>query len=334
MEQTLINTDIDFEQPGKQVSVLRLPHSSNASAYGVIAIPIAVLKNAAGPTVMLMAGNHGDEYEGPVTLGKLIRDLDPAIIHGRLIILPAANFPAAMAGLRNSPIDGLNLNRCFPGDPGGSPTQQIAHYIAKVLMPMADALIDLHSGGATLDFIPCANIYRLENGALRERTLGLARAFAAPLTVVFDDRGEERTILATARRLGIPAITTELGGGATLSISGLKLCMVAVRRALAFIGVVPPDSTEPPPKPTRFVEIRNKSSYVYAPCDGLFEPFHEMGANVVAHTAAGYIHFLDDPERRPVEVPYGQGGLLCMKRPPAKVSRGDCVALVVNDVEI
>jgi hypothetical protein len=32
--------------------------------------------------------------------------------------LLAANLPAAMAGTRVSPIDGGNLNRSFPGDPG------------------------------------------------------------------------------------------------------------------------------------------------------------------------------------------------------------------------
>lgn len=329
-ERTLISTEIEFERDGKQVAVLRLPHSSNESAYGVIAIPIAVIRNGAGPTALLMAANHGDEYEGPVTLGRLIRELEPAMIRGRLIILPAANFPAAMAGLRNSPIDGLNLNRSFPGNADGTPTQQIAHYIAKILMPMADALLDLHSGGATLDFIPCVNAYRLE-GSLRERTLALARGFGAPLTILFDDRGEERTILATARRLGLPALTTEMGGGATLSISGLALCLAGVRRVLAQLGILPFEGPEATPPATRTVEISNRGSYVYAPTAGLFEPCHALGASVERDQLAGRIHFLDDPARAPVEVRYVGDGLLCMTRPPARVARGDCLALVVSD---
>src|SRR5207302_483256 len=76
-----------------------------------------------------MAGNHGDEYEGQVALGRLIRELDPAEVQGRIIILPSANFPAAMAGSRTSPLDQGNLNRSFPGDPTGGPTAQIAYYI-------------------------------------------------------------------------------------------------------------------------------------------------------------------------------------------------------------
>src|SRR6516162_3472035 len=87
----------------------------------------------------LMAGNHGDEYEGQVALGKLIRSLEPAEVSGRIIILPSANFPAAMAGMRTSPLDEGNLNRSFPGDPYGGPTAQIADYIsARPAMTMAN----------------------------------------------------------------------------------------------------------------------------------------------------------------------------------------------------
>ena len=80
-------------------------------------IPIAVIKNGSGPTVLMEGGNHGDEYEGPIILGRMIRELDAAEIQGRLILLPAVNTPAVIAGRRTSPVDGLNFNRAFPGDP-------------------------------------------------------------------------------------------------------------------------------------------------------------------------------------------------------------------------
>src|SRR5262249_12641419 len=138
-----IIAEIDYEKDGKQVGWLGLPHSVTRSAYGKIMMPIAVIKNGKGPTVYFQAGNHGDEYEGQIPLVKLIRDLDPARIQGRVIVLPAANFPAAMAGTRVSPIDEGNLNRSFPGDPDGTVTEQIAYYIDSVLFPMADLFHDL-----------------------------------------------------------------------------------------------------------------------------------------------------------------------------------------------
>jgi predicted deacylase len=125
--QSRLTAEIDFNRNGKQHGFIRLPYSVHRSAYGWIPIPVACVKNGAGPRILLMAGNHGDEYEGQVALGKLIRDLEPDEVSGRIIILPSANFPAAMAGMRTSPLDGGNLNRSFPGDPYGGPTEQRRH---------------------------------------------------------------------------------------------------------------------------------------------------------------------------------------------------------------
>src|SRR5437764_8855976 len=125
-----LSPEIDLDGNGRQTGFLRLPHSVHRSAYGWVPIPIARISNTGGngdgPRILLMAGNHGDEYEGQVALGRLIRDLDPAEVRGHIIILPSANFPAAMAGTRTSPLDQGNLNRSFPGDPTGGPTAQIA----------------------------------------------------------------------------------------------------------------------------------------------------------------------------------------------------------------
>jgi hypothetical protein len=75
-KRTLIWTEVDFDRSGKQVGVFYLPYSVTRSGYGTINIPIAVIANGEGPSVLLMAGNHGDEYEGQVTLVRLIHDLD------------------------------------------------------------------------------------------------------------------------------------------------------------------------------------------------------------------------------------------------------------------
>ena len=42
--QTKIWTDVDFDRDGKQIDWLNLPHSVTRSAYGMIAIPIAVIR--------------------------------------------------------------------------------------------------------------------------------------------------------------------------------------------------------------------------------------------------------------------------------------------------
>src|SRR5260370_23298701 len=137
MTGTRISSTVDFEKAGRQTGFLRLPHSVHESAYGWIPIPVACLKNGKGPTVLLNSGNHGDEYEGQVTLMKLIRELRPEQVQGRVIFIPAANFPAAMARRRTPPIDRGNLNPSFPCDPNGPPTTMTSHYIVSVIIPLS-----------------------------------------------------------------------------------------------------------------------------------------------------------------------------------------------------
>src|SRR5258708_18779912 len=138
-------TELDFEKDGKQVGYLHLPHSVTRSAYGTIAIPCAVIKNGAGPSTLLMAGNHGDEYEGQVALTRLIREIEAADVKGRLIFVPAINLPAAMAGARISPLDDRNLNRCFPGNANGTATEQTAYYLQHVLAAICENCLHLPS---------------------------------------------------------------------------------------------------------------------------------------------------------------------------------------------
>src|ERR1043165_2545386 len=81
-------TTIDFDRKGKQVGFIMIPHSPHEDAWGVTRIPVAVIRNGSGPTVIIEGGNHGDEYEGPIVISELIRDLEPASISGALILLP------------------------------------------------------------------------------------------------------------------------------------------------------------------------------------------------------------------------------------------------------
>ena len=77
---TRVDCSIPLDAPGRQVGHLAVPFSDDAHAYGVIPFPVAVLAGGAGAHRALAAGVHGDEYEGPIALHKLIRALDPASV--------------------------------------------------------------------------------------------------------------------------------------------------------------------------------------------------------------------------------------------------------------
>src|ERR671915_1128531 len=88
---------VDFDQDGIQHGFLRLPWSRDTSAWGNLMIPITVVRNGSGPTALLTGANHGDEYEGPIALMNLASSIDAAAISGRVIVVPAMNYPAFRA---------------------------------------------------------------------------------------------------------------------------------------------------------------------------------------------------------------------------------------------
>ena len=141
-----IASSIDFEADGLQHGFLKIPYSRNDSAWGSVMLPISYAKNGDGPGAILTGANHGDEYEGPIALQHLANTIDVERVRGRVIIIPMMNYPAFQTAQRVSPIDQLNMNRVFPGQPKGSVTQLIADYISSALLPMCEYVLDIHSG--------------------------------------------------------------------------------------------------------------------------------------------------------------------------------------------
>jgi predicted deacylase len=334
--RTYINTDIDYDRDGKQVSYLRLPYSRNTSAWGIIPIPVAVMRNGDGPTVLITAGNHGDEYEGQIAANNLIRALEPRLLKGRVIILPALNFPAAMAGRRVSPIDGLNLNRVFPGDPDGTPTRQIADYLTNVILPKTDAFIDLHSGGYSMNFLHTGIIYRQHTPELMKRAVEAAEQWGMPYCIVLDDLGERRTIDAICRDRGLIKVGTELSGGASVSVAALAVAETGLWRLLAHFGVLvgrPPTARRPyTPFKTRLTEIMGPEAYLYAVGNAIFEPNFALGDEVSESQVAGWQHYIDEIGRDPFPLRFRKSGIVVGSRGPGRVAPGDLVAVVVSDL--
>jgi N-alpha-acetyl-L-2,4-diaminobutyrate deacetylase len=325
-------TAIDFDRQGRQIGWVMFPHSPHDDAWGVTRVPIAVIANGKGPTVVIEGGNHGDEHEGPIVIGELARELDPGEIQGRLILMPANNVPAVIASRRTSPIDGLNFNRTFPGNPEGTITQQISAYVADVVFPMAEAFLDLHSGGSSLDFIPSAVIEPTKDEALAKRNVAAALAFDAPCTVVVPNLGDQRTATATACGQGLVTVGTELCGAGRVSSEALNICRRGVRNVLAHLGVLDGAPHLPASSVKQVLELRGTAAYVYAPSEGVLETFHALGAKVSAGEPAGRIHRVWEPGHEPEAIAYGCDGVLLAKRHPGRVKPGNCCLVVASPV--
>jgi predicted deacylase len=250
-----------------------------------------------------------------------------------LIILPAANFPAVKAGRRTSPIDDSgegNLNRSFPGDPDGFPTAMIAHYIESVLLPMSDYVFDLHSGGSSLELLPCAYMKNSGDDARDRRAIEIMKVFGAPVSYVELDE-DDRTMSAAARRCGTIHMGTELGGGGTVSPQALAIGEQGLRRVLRHVGSLKTGEGSEETGETRLVAVGGADYYVYSPDDGLFEPFVDLGEIVEGGQPAGAVHFPETPWREPSIACFGRSGLVICKRVPGRTERGDCLFHLATD---
>ena len=246
-----ISCDIDFEKQGRQISFLRLMYPDHVHDAGIIPILIAVFSNGRGPTILLTAGTHGDEHEGQIILRRLLQNLDPGAVNGRIIVMPALNYPAVLANNVISPLDDGNMNRVFPGEANGSPTSVIAHFVDSVIFPLCDAAIDIHSAGTRGRWIPCAYLCKGKDADLNRKKLAMTDAFGAPLTVVVGATGSSGSVdRAGADRHGISTISLELGGG-EISSETFDLGTDGVYRVLRHLGILAGDTSDPPK--TRYV---------------------------------------------------------------------------------
>jgi N-alpha-acetyl-L-2,4-diaminobutyrate deacetylase len=316
---------VPYDEDGKHHGFLRLPYSRDDSAWGSVMIPITVVRNGDGPTVLLTGGNHGDEYEGPVALQALARALDPAEVRGRVIIVPFMNSPAFRAGRRTSPHDGGNLNRSFPGRPDGTPTQKIADYFNRVLTPMTDAVLDFHSGGKTLDFVPFAAAHRLAAGAQEAACIAAMRAFNAPYSVVMLEIDSVGMFDTAVEDLGKVFVSTELGGGGTATARSIGIARKGVRNVLIHLGAL---QGEPETGPTVELDMPDADCFVFAENDGLIEPMVDLGEAVARGQAIARIWPVDRCGGEPITYQARRDGVLAARHFPGLIKPGDCLGVV------
>jgi predicted deacylase len=336
VEKTRISNPIDFDRNGRQAGYLRAPLSRNTSGWGVVEIPIISIKNGSGPTVLLTGGIHGDEYEGQIALSRLARTLDPARVQGRVIIIPAYNLPAALNDTRLSPVDNRDMNRCFPGNPKGTFSEMLAHFLDGYVLPHADVSVDLHTAGHSMESALSTNMHYVSDAEIRRKTMATAAAFGAPFNTVFWGVDEGATFTSCVERRGIISIGTELGGWGRVNVEGVRIGRRGVDNVLKHFGVIEgkPDTTQRDGTAgTRHMMVRDSNLYSFAPAAGLLEPTGTAGDVVKAGQTAGWLHFIEDIDRDPIEIKYHADGLIWMAAGPGRVARGDVAAVLMQDYD-
>lgn len=327
-----ISATVDFDAEGIQHGFLKLPISDDESAWGAVMIPVTVIKNGEGPTALLTGGNHGDEYEGITSLMKLSSSLKPEDVSGRVIIVPIMNVPAAMAGKRTSSMDGGNLNRSFPGDPDGTVTEKIADYFTRVMVPMSDVVLDLHSGGRTLDIIPFGASHVLDNADQQSQALAGAKAFGAPYAMIMFELDAAALFDTAVESQGKIFVATELGGGGTSTPESMAITERGVRNFLIHYGLIE-GAVEMPTEPQVYLDMPDASCYVQSEHSGLLELAYSLGDHVTKGDVIARVYDMTRTGTPPVEYRAERDGVLMGRRFPALVNMGDTIAVIADVVD-
>jgi len=238
-------------------------------------IPFAIIEGAAaGPCLLITAGVHGSEYCSIEAAVRLMQT-KPEEIGGTLLILPILNVEAfRRRNIYIMPQDGKNLNRMFPGNPDGTTSEQLAHWLVTEAFPKADAYIDCHGGDLDEGLAPFTIF-----PAGCEKSKALAGAFGIPVAVAAGGAGHT---VDAAHKLGIPSILPEVSGNGLWGETTVGRMTDGIRRVMQHIGMLPGGA---PVTPLNVVTMWVPA----APVTGLWYPKKDLSEPVARGELLGEI---------------------------------------------
>lgn len=272
-----------------------------------------------GPVIFINAGVHGCEYPAIETVIRLSTSIAPEDLSGTLALMPVLNLPSFRARTPFvCPVDGLNPNRVFPGDPNGSYSEQLVHAVTEEFIARADAYIDLHGGDMVEDLVPFS-ICRRGGGAVDDRARELAVVFGLPNLLVIDRpvqaaRGSMSFVAAAER--GVPGFIAEAGGIGLLKEEPVRLLLDGVMRVLAHIGMLEGEPQAPPQ-----VTVLSAFEWLYSEHAGMFYSRVAVDDEIAEGQVVGTVNSLFGEQLEEVSSPVN-GRVLFLTTSPSVSSNG------------
>jgi N-alpha-acetyl-L-2,4-diaminobutyrate deacetylase len=341
MERLIVRPNqLDLDSPGRRDYWVALEHDS---IWGDHLIPLTVFVGPdarPGEGLVAFGSTHGNEYEGPVALKHLMREISVADVQGRIILVPMLNPSAFAANARSSVDDGVNLNRAFVDGAGKTPalagiSHRIAAWVREMIWPRVHVVLDLHSGGEVARFAPCASFHQLADPEQLRRTEQAARWFGTPLIMVYQD-ATPGLLPSEAERLGKITVGTELGWGAAVQADGVRYGRQGVLAAAIHHGQLR-GTIEPIAHHKAGTQIKaatvDRACITVAPFTGHYEPLLECGQRVGKGAVVGLLHDFDHIDQTPWPAPAGVEGVIVAQAWAAPVQRGQHVVVVGQIIE-
>ena len=336
MERIIVRpVGLDLETPGRRDYYVALEHDS---IWGDHLIPLTVFvgrERKPGQGLVSFGSNHGNEYEGPMALRHLLRDIDPAEVRGRIILVPVLNVAAFRAGTRDSSLDDrVNLNRAFVDNAGRTPalagiTHRIADFVRSAIWPHVHVVIDLHAGGQVARFALGTSFHPIDDPAQGRLIEETARWFGTPLVIAYQNE-TPGLLPSEAERLGKIAIGGEFGWGGAVQPAGVRYARHGVLAAAIHHGQLNGhidkiahhrDGTQ------RMVAMVDRECFTVAPFAGHYEPVLECGDTVARGEKIAWLHDFNRIDLDPWPVRAGVDGVVVAQAWAAPVAQGQHIAV-------
>ncbi len=194
----------------------RLAWSPNIAIAGLaMPTPVLVVNGVRpGPTLCLTAALHGDELNGIEIVRRVVYDLDPDKLSGRVVGVPIVNVQGFQQGSRYLP-DRRDLNRHFPGSRRGSLADRIAYSLFTDIVRHCDMLVDIHTGSLRRTNLPQLRA-DMNHPDVAEFTLGF------DAMAVVHSSGSPGMLRNAAVEAGIVAVTMEAGESLRIQENQIK----------------------------------------------------------------------------------------------------------------
>jgi N-alpha-acetyl-L-2,4-diaminobutyrate deacetylase len=337
MTRLVVRPDrLDLDSPGRRDYWVALEHDS---IWGDHLLHLTVwVGPEAQPDRGLVAfgSNHGNEYEGPVALKHLLREIRTEDVRGRIILIPVLNPSAFRSGTRESRgDDGVNLNRAFVEGAGITPalagiTHRIAAFVRGWIWPRVHTVLDLHSGGDVARFAPCASYHPVDDPELAAEVEQTARWFGTPCLMVYQNV-TPGLLPSESERLGKITVGTELGWGRAVNVDGVRYGKHGVLAAAIHQGQLR-GKIEPiahhKDGSQRTLETVDRDCFTVAPFEGHYEPVLECGTAVRRGDTVGLLHDFDHIDMDPWPAVAGVDGVVLAQAWAAPISRGQHIVVV------
>jgi predicted deacylase len=328
------HNSIDFDRPGKSIYEVAFHYDGT---WGNALVPMTVINGTAGTgkTVVCFGGTHGNEYEGQVAVWRLMHELDPAEISGRVILIPRLNMPACVSGTRISPMDGVNMNRAFPGDPKGSLTYRIAHFVTTKIFPLVDIVLDIHAAGRGVNFALCSSFHLVSDPEQYREMKTVASLFDTPFVLIYSKEMASGLLTDEAEAMGKITIGGEFGHSEGVLYQGLQHAYHGIKNVLRYYKLLPGELVKVAPgrgTPPKLVSAIHLDEYIPAPITGVFEPLFEVGVAVEQGQLVGRLYDFERVGSPPLEVRAPRAGYILMQPFQAPIKKGDTMLVVAQEV--